>query len=89
MRKVFTAIMLAASNMFAVQAQKVYEVDSCPGYNCWPMIQPVGNRLVCIYTIGKHHDPWEKGRAAFSRYSDDGAKTWSEKVLIDQDAENG
>ena len=89
MRKVFIAIMLAASNMFAVQAQKVYEVDSCPGYNCWPMIQPVGNRLVCIYTIGKHHDPWEKGRAAFSRYSDDGAKTWSEKVLIDQDAGYG
>ena len=48
----------------AASAQQVYEVDGTPGYNCWPMIQPVGDRIVCIYTIGKAHNPWEKGRAA-------------------------
>lgn len=53
------------------------------------MIQTVGNRLICIYTIGKEHNPSEKGRAAYARYSDDGARTWSERVLIDQDQAYG
>lgn len=83
MKITFLAILLAIGSTATACGQKVQEVDSDPGYNCWPMIQSVGNRLVCIYTIGKHHDPWEKGRAAYARYSDDGAKSWSEKVLID------
>jgi len=61
----------------------VYTVEDAPGYNCWPMIQPVGNRLVCIYTVGKDHNTAEKGRGAYARYSDDGAKSWSERILID------
>ena len=73
----------------AAHAQQVYEVDGTPGYNCWPMIQPVGDRIVCIYTIGKAHNPWEKGRAAYARYSDDGARSWSEKNLIDCNADYG
>lgn len=89
MKTIFTAIILVAGCILTTQAQTVYEVDSHPGYNCWPMIQHVGKRLVCIYTIGKHHDPWEKGRAAYARYSDDGAKTWSEKVLMDHNASYG
>ena len=89
MKTIFTAIVLVAGCILTTQAQTVYEVDSHPGYNCWPMIQHVGRRLVCIYTIGKHHDPWEKGRAAYARHSDDGAKTWSEKVLMDHNASYG
>ena len=73
----------------AAHAQQVYEVDGTPGYNCWPMIQPVGDRIVCIYTIGKAHNPWEKGRAAYAKYSDDGARSWSEKILIDYNADYG
>lgn len=57
MKKTFLAILLAIGSTATACGQKVQEVDSDPGYNCWPMIQPVGNRLVCIYTIGKHHDP--------------------------------
>lgn len=62
-----------------------YIVEGAPGYNCWPMIQAVGRRLVCVYTIGKEHNPWEKGRAAFTRFSDDGGATWSERKLLFED----
>ena len=64
-------------------------VEDAPGYNCWPMIQSVGDRLVCIYTIGKYHDTSEKGRGAYARFSDDGALTWSEKYLIDENPSYG
>jgi len=68
---------------------RVHVVEETPGYNCWPMIQSVGNRLVCIYTIGKEHNPGEKGRAAYAKYSDDGGRAWSDKVLIDQNENYG
>ena len=84
-RIVSIAFALAVGGAVSACGQKVYEVDGNPGYNCWPMIQPVGNRLVCVYTIGKHHNPWEKGRAAYARYSDDGGRSWSGKALIDLD----
>ena len=67
----------------------VHTVEDAPGYNCWPMIQPVGNRLVCVYTVGKEHDTAEKGRGAYARYSDDGARTWSDRILIDVDPRYG
>ena len=67
----------------------VHTVEDAPGYNCWPMIQSLGNRLVCVYTVGKFHDTSEKGRGAYARYSDDGAKSWSERILIDESPEYG
>ena len=82
-------LMLLVILASAAHAQQVYEVDGTPGYNCWPMIQSVGDRIVCIYTIGKAHNPWEKGRAAYAKYSDDGARSWSEKILIDYNADYG
>ncbi len=68
---------------------EVSVVEDAPGYNCWPMIQPVGNRLVCIYTIGKEHNPGERNRSAWARYSDDGARSWSEKIPIDGSPDYG
>lgn len=70
-------------------AKRVYEVDGTPGYNCWPMIQSVGKRLICIYTCGKVHDPGEKGRGAYAKYSDDGGRSWSDKVLMEKNEEYG
>lgn len=81
--------LLLTVSCHSVSAQQVYVVDGTPGYNCWPMIQPVGKRLVCLYTIGKEHNPWEHGRAAYARYSDDEGKSWSEKTLIDCQKEYG
>ena len=65
------------------QISKVYIVEEEPGYNCWPMIQPVGHKLVCVYTIGREHDPGEKGRGAYAKYSNDNAKSWSERIPVD------
>lgn len=81
--------LLTACMVQNIWAQKVYVVDGTLGYNCWPMIQPVGKRLVCIYTIGKEHNPGEKGRAAYAKYSDNGGRTWSDKILIDKDDSYG
>ena len=61
-------------------------VEDAPGYSCWPMIQSVGNRLVCVYTMGKAHDPGERNRGTFARTSDDGGLTWSERVTVCNDA---
>jgi len=89
--KVLLSCILALSCLMSSCTSKdgVYAVEDEPGYNCWPMIQSIDDRLVCIYTIGKEHNPSEKGRAAYARFSDDGAKTWSERVLIDQDDSYG
>lgn len=85
MRKLLSIVLLIAFFCSCGKdAPVVHVVDGDPGYNCWPMIQSVGKRLVCIYTIGKEHNPGEKGRAAYSKYSDDGGRTWSDKVLIDK-----
>ena len=90
MRGFLTALFFLGSLLCSCSTPDgVYKVEAEPGYNCWPMIQPVGRRLICIYTIGKAHDPSEKGRAAYAKYSDDGAKTWSERVLIDMDESYG
>lgn len=53
------------------------------------MIQTLGHRIVCVYTIGEVHDPGEKGRAAYAKYSDDGARTWSERILLDRNDNYG
>ena len=82
---VFCSLMVACSQKGTV----VYAVEDAPGYNCWPMIQNIGDRLVCVYTVGKYHDPSEKGRGAYARYSDDGARSWSERVLVDEKPDYG
>lgn len=91
MMKLSLPLMIAAAMMAVrcVSAPDVSVVDEEPGYNCWPMIQPVGNRLVCVYTVGGFHDPGEKGRAAYAKFSDDGAKTWSDRILLDMDGSYG
>lgn len=89
LKKTLAAATVLAAVSCACPRNGVYSVDSDPGYNCWPMIQSVGNRLVCVYTIGRKHAPGEKGRAAYVRYSDDCAATWSEKTLIDRNMKYG
>lgn len=93
MRKILAALAIVLCSMAETACSQegvtVSVVEDAPGYNCWPMIQPVGNRLVCIYTIGKEHDPGEKNRSAWARYSDDGGRSWSEKILIDGSPEYG
>ena len=57
-------------------------VQSCPGYNSWPMVQAVGNRLVCAYSRGSAHTVNEGRRGVFARVSKDCGATWSDEVCV-------
>ena len=35
--------------------EDVYVVSEVPGYNAWPMIQAVGDKLICTYSRGSGH----------------------------------
>lgn len=60
-------------------------VEEKPGYNSWPMMQSVGNRLICTYSRGSGHSIGEGSRDAFARTSTDGGKTWSDEVCFAKD----
>ena len=78
-----TGIMLASFMFGAVI------VESRPGYNSWPMIQAVGNKLVCAYSRGSAHTIGEGARGVFARTSSDGGKTWTDVVCVVNDPEVG
>lgn len=59
-----------------------YTVQDCKGYNSWPMMQAIGQRLVCTYSRGTSHNIVEGVRGVFARASDDGGKTWSNEVCV-------
>ena len=63
---------------------KPLAVQDVSGYNSWPMIQSIGEKLVCVYSRGKGHN-WNKGeRAVYARTSTDEGKTWTpETVVVD------
>ena len=64
-------------------------VEDAPGYNSWPMIQNVGDRLVCTYSRGSGHTIHEGSRSAYARCSVDGGRTWTPEVCFAQDPQVG
>ena len=64
----------------------VQEADT---YNSWPMVQALGNRLVCAYSRGSAHSIDEGKRGVFVRQSDDGGRTWSAAAKIVDDPKEG
>ena len=48
---------------------RVSTVQDVPGYNSWPMVQAVGDRLVCAYSRGSAHTINEGKRGVFARTS--------------------
>jgi hypothetical protein len=52
------------------------------GYNSWPMMQAIGNKLVCVYSRGKAHTIDEDARASYARTSTDGGKTWTAETVV-------
>lgn len=60
-------------------------VEPADEYSCWPMIQAVHGKLVCVYTRGKYHDPGESGRGTFARVSSDGGRTWGPRMTVASD----
>lgn len=57
-------------------------VQDVSGYNSWPMMQAIGDKLVCTYSRGSKHTVNEDARAVYSRASLDGGKTWGDEVTI-------
>lgn len=64
---------------------RVSTVQDVPGYNSWPMVQTVGDRLVCAYSRGSAHTINEGRRGVFARTSTDCGKTWTEEVCVVND----
>ena len=62
-----------------------FVVQDVKGYNSWPMIQSVGNRLICTYSRGSAHTINEGARDAYARVSTDGGRTWSPEVKFAAD----
>ena len=73
---------LAAVMAAAAGTSEVSVVQSCPGYNSWPMIQSVGSRLICAYSRGSAHTVGEGRRGVFARVSHDSGATWSNEVCV-------
>lgn len=57
-------------------------VQNISGYNSWPVIQALGDKLVCVYSRGKGHDIVEDVRAVYARTSSDGGKTWTTETVV-------
>lgn len=64
---------------------QVWMVQDVPGYNSWPMIQAIGDRLVCAYSRGTAHDIGEVVRGVYARTSCDGGRTWTKEVCVTND----
>ena len=69
--------------------EPVRTVESKPGYNAWPMMQAIGQKLVCAYSRGSGHSIGEGKRGVYARTSTDGGKTWTPEVLVADDPAYG
>ena len=57
-------------------------VQDVSGYNSWPMIQAIGEKLVGTYSRGTAHTIGEDARAVYARTSMDGGKTWTAETTV-------
>lgn len=57
-------------------------VQEAKGYNSWPMLQAMGDKLVCVYSRGTGHTIHENSRATYARTSTDSGKTWTAETLV-------
>lgn len=74
---------LAAVKVTPLQVlPKAHVVQDVPGYNSWPMLQAIGNRLVCVYGRGKGHTIDSDDRAVYARISTDGGNTWTAETVV-------
>ena len=61
---------------------KPHVVQNVSGYNSWPMIQAIGEKLVCVYSRGTGHTIGEDIRAVYARTSTDKATTWTAETVV-------
>jgi hypothetical protein len=61
---------------------KPHVVQNLSGYNSWPMIQAIGEKLVCTYSRGSAHTIHEDARAVYARTSMDQGRTWTAETTV-------
>ena len=61
---------------------KAHVVQDVSGYNSWPMMQAIGDKLVCVYSRGSGHSIGEDARAVYARTSTDNGKTWTKETVV-------
>ena len=61
---------------------KPHVVQDVSGYNSWPMIQAIGDKLVCVYSRGAAHSIDEDARAVYARTSTDNGQTWTTEAVV-------
>ena len=71
-----------------------YVVSGAPGYNSWPMIQAMGEKLVCSYSRDNArpkdgHMIHPGSRDSYVRVSSDGGCTWSAERTVADDPKVG
>jgi hypothetical protein len=57
-------------------------VQEARRYNSWPMIQAIGEKLVCVYSRGTAHTIADDARAVYARTSTDGGRTWTTETVV-------
>lgn len=67
----------------------VSAVQNAPGYNSWPMVEVIGDKIVCAYSKGTKHTICEGRRGVYAKTSVDGGRTWSEEVCVVNDPSVG
>ncbi|MBA2117257.1 hypothetical protein [Bremerella alba] len=77
-----TGLALVKVTPLKASAAKSHVVQDVRGYNSWPMIQAIGEKLVCTYSRGSGHSIGEDARAVYARTSNDGGETWTEETVI-------
>ncbi len=82
MNKIIVAVTMAAvcTGMYALAEPHV--IQEASGYNSWPMIQAIGEKLVCVYSRGTSHTIGEDARAVYARTSTDNGKTWTKETVV-------
>mgnify|MGYP005625567425 CR=1 FL=1 len=61
---------------------KSHVVQNVSGYNSWPMMQAIGEKLVCVYSRGTAHSIGEDVRAVYARTSTDHGRTWTPETVV-------
>jgi len=68
---------------------KPHVVEDVSGYNSWPMMQAMGEKLVCVYSRGSGHTIDEDSRVVYARTSIDHGKTWTTETVVANTASYG
>ena len=61
---------------------KAFLVEDVKGYNSWPMMQAIGDKLVCVYSRGSGHTIGEDARVTYARTSSDRGRTWTPETVV-------